>query len=126
MTDKKKYRGNRTHGRGNTKNGRGKGSRKGTASAKGGRNFMHLVKKGKKEKKGFTSHQPGQTGINLRDIRKLVKEDQEEIDITEHGYDKVLGGGNIDEPLKIKARDFSENAEEKIKQAEGEAIEKGE
>lgn len=122
---KKKQRGNRTHGKGNTKNKRGRGSRRGAVSAKGRRNKMHLIKTGKRRKKGFNSHQPKETGINLRDINTLIEEEQEELDITTHGYDKVLGGGELKKPLKIKASSFSENARKKIEETGGEAIEKG-
>lgn len=121
---KKKYRGKRTHGRGNTKRGRGKGSRMGTANAKGGRNYAHLLKKGKKQEKGMKG-KPKQKGINLRDIETLPIE-KESIDITQEGYEKVLGGGKITQPLKITAKSFSESAKEKIEQAGGEAITKGE
>jgi len=85
---KKKHRGSRTHGRGNTKHGRGRGSRKGTASRKGGRNYMHLVKKGLKRKKGFSTKKPEETGINLTDINELITEETEEINLKEHGYRK--------------------------------------
>lgn len=121
---KKKHRGSRTHGRGNTKRGRGKGSRIGTVSAKGGRNYMHLVKEGGKRKKGFTSHKEKQKGINLRDINEMIG-DKEEIDLTEHGYDKALGGGQLDKPITIKAKSFSKSAEDKIEEIGGEAVKIG-
>lgn len=119
---KKKHRGSRTHGRGNTKHGRGRGSRKGTASRKGGRNYMHLVKKGIKRKKGFSTKKPEETGINLTDINELITEETEEINLKEHGYKKVLGGGQLKKPIKIKAQKFSSSAERKIEEKGGEAI----
>jgi len=119
---KKKKRGSRTHGRGNTKKGRGKGSRKGTASSKGGRNYMHLVKKGRPEKKGFTRHGKEQKGINLRDINELINEDTQEIDLEQQGYQKVLGGGELKKAVTVKARNFSKSAEKKIQEQGGEAV----
>ncbi len=120
---KKKKRGSRTHGRGNTKKGRGKGSRKGTASRKGGRNYMHLVKKqGVPKRKGFTRHGKEQKGINLRDINEMITEDTEEINLEEKGYQKVLGGGNLKKPITVKAQNFSNSAERKIEEKGGEAI----
>ncbi|MFW5902822.1 MAG: uL15 family ribosomal protein [archaeon] len=119
---KKKHRGKRTHGRGNTKHGRGKGSRKSTSSKKGGRNYMHLVKKGKIRKKGFSTKKPEEKGINLTDINEFITEETEEINLKEHGYDKVLGGGQLKKPVKIKARKFSNSAERKIEEEGGEAI----
>ncbi|RBQ23240.1 50S ribosomal protein L15 [Candidatus Methanobinarius endosymbioticus] len=44
------------------------------------------------------------------------------IDVTDLGYDKVLGKGNILKPLKIKSPMFSASAEAKIQEAGGEAI----
>lgn len=44
------------------------------------------------------------------------------INVTDLGYDKVLGKGKISKPLKIKSPKFSESAESKIQEAGGEAI----
>lgn len=109
---KKKQRGKRTFGRGNTKKGRGKGTKKRNTSAK----------RKNKAKKGFTSHKKEEKGINLRDLKKY--EEDGEIDVTKHGYDKVLGSGEINKPLTIKAKNFSKSAKNKIEEANGEAIEK--
>jgi large subunit ribosomal protein L15 len=45
------------------------------------------------------------------------------IDVTDLGYDKVLGKGKLSKPLKIKSPMFSASAEDKIQEAGGEAIE---
>jgi large subunit ribosomal protein L15 len=44
------------------------------------------------------------------------------IDVTELGYNKVLGGGKIFKSLTIKSPMFSTSAENKIQEAGGEAI----
>lgn len=44
------------------------------------------------------------------------------IDVTELGYDKVLGNGNLSKALTIKSPKFSASAENKIQEAGGEAI----
>lgn len=44
------------------------------------------------------------------------------IDVTEIGYNKVLGGGKLAKPLTIKSPMFSSSAENKIQEAGGEAI----
>ena len=44
------------------------------------------------------------------------------IDVTDLGYDKVLGKGNLLKPLIIKSPEFSASAEDKIQEAGGEAI----
>lgn len=42
------------------------------------------------------------------------------IDLTELGYDKLLGGGQIKNAYVVKVEKFSASAEEKIKQSGGE------
>ncbi|MCL2114905.1 MAG: 50S ribosomal protein L15 [Methanobrevibacter sp.] len=44
------------------------------------------------------------------------------IDVTELGYDKVLGGGKLFKSFTIKSPMFSSSAEDKIQEAGGEAI----
>ena len=44
------------------------------------------------------------------------------IDVTDLGYGKVLGKGNLLKPLIIKSPAFSASAEDKIQEAGGEAI----
>jgi large subunit ribosomal protein L15 len=44
------------------------------------------------------------------------------IDVTELGYDKVLGKGKISKTFKISAPQFSASAIEKIEELGGEAI----
>ncbi|MDR0900948.1 MAG: 50S ribosomal protein L15 [Methanobrevibacter sp.] len=44
------------------------------------------------------------------------------IDVTDLGYDKVLGKGNLSKALTIKSPKFSASAEDKIQEAGGEAI----
>ena len=44
------------------------------------------------------------------------------IDVTELGYNKVLGGGKLFKSITVKSPMFSASAEEKIQEAGGEAI----
>jgi large subunit ribosomal protein L15 len=44
------------------------------------------------------------------------------IDVTELGYNKVLGKGRITQPLRIKSPKFSQTALTKIENAGGEAV----
>lgn len=72
--------------------------------------------------------------INLDQIWSLVPEEARKqiadmkdklpvVDLTQHGYFKVLGKGNLPEqPMIVKARYFSELAEERIKAAGGVCI----
>lgn len=52
------------------------------------------------------------------------KHDLKEIDVTQLGFEKVLGGGKISKPITIKAKKFTKKALEKIKEAGGKAVEK--
>ncbi|MEM3412157.1 MAG: uL15 family ribosomal protein [archaeon] len=119
----RKLRGMRTAGRGNTKHGRGKGSHMGRGSAQGGRNILHIYKYeperiSKISKVGFHSLYKPLKAINLKDLAKY----DNEVNILDLGYEKVLGGGKIDKPLIIKAKAFTAKAKEKIEKAGGKAI----
>ena len=68
--------------------------------------------------------------INLKELDVLVKKMVEEgklkkekggikVDLTELGYDKLLGTGKITQPLIIRGKYFSENAIKKIEEAKG-------
>lgn len=122
----RKLRGRRTVGRGRSKRGRGKGSRMGRGSVKskggGKRNFMYIVKyePERLHVRGFSALKKKDRGINLRDIGRLSPEP--EIDLQEYGYSKVLGSGELERPIKIKARKASKKAIEKVKKIGGEII----
>ena len=116
-----RMRGKRTHGGGASKNRRGRGSRK-TNKRTFTTNIAHVRKyePWRINKKGFFSRKIREKAVNLSYIN--IRADKE-IDVTELGFGKVLGGGNITKPLKIKAHVFSKKAKEKIEKAGGEAVE---
>ncbi|MGH9999199.1 MAG: uL15m family ribosomal protein [Nitrosopumilaceae archaeon] len=66
--------------------------------------------------------------ISVRDLdsffAKFGKQEGEKkiIDLTELGYDKLLGGGQTKNAYTIKVERFSASAEEKVKQAGGEVL----
>ncbi|MFP4038642.1 MAG: uL15m family ribosomal protein [Candidatus Nanohaloarchaea archaeon] len=128
-----------SHGYGSSKKNRGAGNRGGRGNAGSGKKGQskRLTKEGVQElgEKGFTSRQPDQNGINLRDIddrietlseKGLVEDDGDVLvlDVTEFGYDKVLGTGHLNREIEIHAESFSSSAERKIEEAGGEAVEK--
>ena len=122
-----KQRGTRSVGRGRSKRGRGRGSRMARGSVKRGqRNIMHIHKYQPERfaKKGFASIKKKGKAINLRDIEKLT--DKNEIDVTKHKIDKVLGVGELSKAMKITAKSFTAKAKEKIEKAGGQAIVLGE
>ena len=118
-----RMRGKRTHGAGASKNRRGKGSRK-TNKRTFTTNIAHVRKyePWRIEIKGFVSLYKKGKAANLDEIEKMAGKEKE-IDAAKLGISKVLGGGALSRPLKIKAQLFSKKAKEKINKAGGEAIE---
>ena len=64
--------------------------------------------------------------INLKNLEiEAEKLGKKRINLSELGYNKVLGTGKLTKPLEIEAEFFSENAKIKIKEAGGKVIEPG-
>jgi len=114
-----RLRGHRTHGKGNTKNHRGAGSKGGRGRAG---SFKHKRTK-------FLPYANCNTKIrfkaktklieiNLTDLEKLVGNNRE-IDLKKLGYDKILGSGNLTKALIIKNAKFTVTAKVKIEKAGG-------
>jgi large subunit ribosomal protein L15 len=116
-TKNDRLRGNRSHGKGNTKNDRGSGCKGG--KGRGG-SFKHKfskyyvtigTKSRLKPKKELKT-------INLCDL-EFISQDKTEINLKDLGYDKILGKGNISKKLIIKNAQATEKAKQKIEQAGG-------
>ncbi len=125
---KNKLRGNRTHGKGNTKNKRGAGCRggRGRAGSKKHKKMMFLREERKKRLK------PKRKGLalNLDELTKIVEKALAEgiatkekgfvvIDGKKLGIEKILGRGEIKEKVKILNAKVSSRAKEKIEAAGG-------
>ncbi len=128
-------RGSRTHGYGRIGQHRKGGQRGGKGKAGGQKHdWTHTVAKDPKryDKHGF--HRPEQIRKQLRTINigeiathldrfteaaPDPKGPPTQIDLTPHGYDKVLGGGTVHIPLTVTAPIFTHRAAEKIKTAGG-------
>ncbi len=125
-----KQRGTRTHGWG-TKKHRGSGNR-------GGFGMAGTGKRADQKKPSIYAEYGnsyfGKTGfkippkikkhivtINIRDINKIPPKDNT-VNLTELGYDKLLGKGSLEKKLKIIVKNASANAIEKIKKIGGEVI----
>ncbi len=121
----RRYHGTRSWGAGNIKNRRGAGDRGGTG--KGGRKnkFTYMVKYEPERirKKGFAPWKPRKLKeIDLYGVSKLAKASSDEKPTIElKGY-KVLSNGILEKSAIIKATAFSKKAQEKIKNAGGEAV----
>lgn len=131
----KKMRGSRTHGRGN-KAGRG-------AGLIGGRGMAGLRKTGKMRMLRYFPNHFGRYGfkrpqsqvkanitINVSELREnldnfvtkgfAVKEGNGySVDLTKAGFDKLLGGGDIDVPVKVTVAQSSDKARDKIEASGG-------
>lgn len=137
-------RGMGSHGWGARKKHRGAGSRGGRGraglSGKKGQQKAGLAHKMKikRGKRGLGFKQPKilikkEKIINLKDVEKNIdnylkekiaikKKNKFEIDLSKLGYTKLLGSGKLNNSLIIKVKNFSKNAEKKIKEKKGEII----
>jgi large subunit ribosomal protein L15 len=124
----RRMRGSHTHGWGAKKKHRGSGSRGGAGA--GGmffqkRSYVTTYEPDRFGRKGFVL----QTGakrprtINVRDVEALAAKNKlKEVDVSEFGYDKVLGGGKLTAPMTVKARLITAGARAKIEKAGGRAL----
>ncbi|OQD59078.1 LSU ribosomal protein L15P [Methanobrevibacter arboriphilus JCM 13429 = DSM 1125] len=134
-----KMRGSRSIGGGCTKKRRGAGHKGGKGKAGMGKHHWtwtvkndpnHFGKYGFKRPQKMTNKiKPVNIGYLDDNSEKLLAKgiatkegDTIVIDVTDLGYGKVLGKGNLLKPLIIKSPAFSASAEDKIQKAGGEAI----
>lgn len=128
-----RMRGSKSHGYGEKKKHRGKGSRGGVGMANIFKHKRVWTQKKRpdllKRNVGFKSLQ--QRGlkhktksINVGDLERILKgEDfKKEVDLSKHGYDKLLGSGQINTTVKIRVDSYTETAEQKIQKAGGKII----
>lgn len=133
MSKKKKYRGSGTHGGGSKKKRRGAGSRGGRGE--GGEEKHRKFELEKESEKGFKRPvQSKEKTINIKELESRAPglidngEAEEEggvlkVNLSDIGYDKLLGGGKATRKMEVEAENFSQSAKEKIEEAGGKAIE---
>ncbi|MAK40731.1 MAG: 50S ribosomal protein L15 [Euryarchaeota archaeon] len=117
-----KFRGSRYHGRGK-KAGRGAGKRGGRGNA--GLNKHKVMTRlkympGHWGMHGFNRHPSLRTvnsSINVGVVSEIAQ--GKKIDLTEMGYDKLLGSGKISKSLHIIVKEASSRAVEKVEAAGG-------
>lgn len=116
-TKNDRLRGNRSHGKGNTKNNRGSGCKGGKGRAG---SFKHKFTKYYVTIGTKITQKPKEKprAINLSELDILTK-DKTEINLKELGYGKILGKGTLTKKLIIKNAQVTEKAREKIEQAGG-------
>lgn len=123
---KEKLRGSSSHGYGSRKKHRGSGNRAGRGLAGTGKgsdskkpSILKLYGNAYYGKHGFKRPQKILKKLNVINISDLPKFNKIEINLTELGYDKLLGKGTPDKKYKIKVGSFSQQAKEKIEKAGG-------
>lgn len=121
-----RMRGRRWHGFGAGKKHRGKGSRGGTGMAGSGKRadvkkptILKLYGNAYYGKRGFHRPQKVIKQIRAINIIDLPKFNKTEINLTELGYDKLLGKGKVKQKYNIKVKLYSKSAKEKIEKAGG-------
>jgi len=117
---KRKYLGGRSHGGGNAKNRRGKGSKGGVGNAgKRKHKWFHTIKFEldaiKKKNKGFYKRK------HVLPVLKLSEVSVSEGEFNATGF-KVIGRFELKKPIVVKASGFSENARKSIESAGGKAV----
>jgi len=129
-----KKRGHRTAGYGGQKKHRGGGSRGGRGNAGLHKHkVMRMLKYDRDHfgKKGFKRHFVRKPrSINLDDLSRIIEKMIEEkklkgemkINLSELGYDKLLGNGSLKYKVTVEAKMFSKNALKKLEEAGCKAI----
>ena len=124
----KKFRGSMTHGRGK-KAGRGSGLRGGRGNAGLLKHRFMYMKKNMPDH--FGSHGFKRPQSIIKDDNIINVGDLEErfpgkktINLTDEGFDKLLGKGNVNSKLKINVNSESQKAIDKIKKKALKDIEK--
>ncbi|MBU4535141.1 MAG: 50S ribosomal protein L15 [Euryarchaeota archaeon] len=134
-----KMRGSRTVGGGCSKKRRGAGNRGGRGQAGGHKHHWSWIVKFDPQhfgKYGFKRPIRAINDVNPVNVSYLDEKSEEllqkgmassendmiVIDVTELGYNKVLGQGKVTKALLIKSPQFSGSAEKKIQEAGGEAL----
>ena len=120
----RKFRGERSYGYGSHKKHRGGGSRGGRGKAGMHKHkWSYTVKYEPNHfgKRGFSrAYVKRPKTINLKELDAIARKlGKKKIDLSELGYDKLLGTGKLTQPLAVKAKYFSKKAIEKIKAAGG-------
>lgn len=131
-------RGSRTAGGGSAKKRRHSGNKGGKGSA--GSDKHEYIKVTQEDPRYFGKHgfnrppqlQETAETINVGELDEIAGElvdeglaeeegDEVVIDAGELGYDKVLGSGQVTQPLTVRADNFSEKAKDKLEDSGGSA-----
>lgn len=128
----RRQRGSRTHGWGQITQHRHSGSRGGTGMAGLHKHKWSYTVKYAPDHFGHNQFRPPnriitERWLNVRDLPRLILEDsksspEQPVDLGAQGFDKLLGGGNVQGPYHLKVPRASSTALEKIKAAGGSVL----
>ncbi len=129
----RKFNGSRNHGKGNTKNRRGKGGKGGWGRAGMHKHRFSYITRYERHwmrhggRHGFSNQNATKVmpTINLYEIDQLARAGKIETREGKLAFDfkgKVLGSGSITVPITVRALAFSEKAKEKLKACGGSAV----
>lgn len=129
----RRLRGSRTHGWGQIGQHRASGHKGGLGVSGQLKHHYSSMLKFDPDHFGHDSTHPPHPNItkkwaSVRDLDDLFRKfgqkdgDKKVIDLTQNGYDKLLGGGKITNSYTIKVEKSTASAVEKVKQAGGEVL----
>jgi len=129
----RKFRGSRTHGWGQIGQHRASGHKGGLGKAGMHKHLFSSLLKYDPDHFGHDSTHPPHPNIikkwiSVRDLDDLfAKHGKQEggkklLDLDGLGYDKLLGGGQLNTAYSVKVGQYTASAEEKIKKAGGEVL----
>ena len=124
----RKLRGSRTHGWGQIRQHRKSGQKGGKGKAGLHKHKWswtvkyapdHFSRDSLRPKRGSKPNK----WINVGQLEALTRsQNSSEINLTELGYEKLLGGGRLKTPIKVIVKSFTEQAKSKIEAAGGQLI----
>tara|TARA_B100001167_G_scaffold175358_1_gene128529 strand:- start:228 stop:728 length:501 start_codon:yes stop_codon:yes gene_type:complete len=131
----RKFRGSRNHGWGQVGQHRASGHKGGLGQSGMLKHHFSTMLKDYPDHFGHGSNNPPQRNIikkwaSVRDLDDLYlqfgkqENDKKILDLKALGFDKLLGGGQVKNAYSIKIDQFTSKAEDKVKNAGGELVEK--
>ncbi len=131
----RKFRGSRNHGWGQVGQHRASGHKGGLGISGQMKHHYSSMLKEDPDHFGHDSTHPPHPNVTKKwaSVRDLVdlfakfgkKEGEKKvIDLNSNGYDKLLGGGKISNAYTVKITQYTASAQEKVKQAGGEVLDK--
>lgn len=129
----RRFRGSRTHGWGQVGQHRASGHRGGVGISGQLKHHFSSMLKNDPNHFGHDSTRPPRPNVtrrwaSIRDLDDLfarigsAQGDRKAIDLTAHGYEKLLGGGTVGTAYTVTVPRYTASAQEKVRAAGGEVV----